>query len=90
LNDFHTSRTISAVMRSRSVESSVILSVGYDATRQILKVRFRNGRTYYYLRVPASDHRALLAAPSIGKYLNENIKPRYKAVSERDLRRAIG
>ena len=74
-------------MRTRPVDSSVILSVGYDQARHVLKVRFRNGRTYYYLAVPGNVYRSLIAAPSMGKYLNEVIKPSYRAVAERELAR---
>ena len=73
-------------MRSQRVDSSVILSVGYDEARRVLKDRFRNGRTYYYMVVPAQAYEEL-TAPSIGKYLNEEIKPHYRVVAERDLLR---
>jgi len=76
-------------VQSQRVDSSVILSVGYDQRRKILKIRFRNGRTYYYLSVPAEIHHNLLTAPSIGKYLNEVIKPTYRVIPERDLLRAL-
>ena len=67
-------------MRSQRVDSSVALTVGYDDQRHVLKVRFRNGRAYYYLGVPPAVYRSLLAAPSLGRYLNEVIKPAYRAV----------
>ena len=73
-------------MLSKRVDSSVIQSIGYDEQRHLLKVRFHSGRTYYYLDVAPSAHRALLAAPSIGGYFNEVIKPAHRAVRERDLR----
>ena len=60
----------------------MLLSVGYDEPRRILKIRFRSGRTYYYLDVPPAVHRDLLAAPSIGKYFNEVVKPNYRAVRD--------
>ena len=67
-------------MKSHPVDSSVLLTVGYDGERRLLKVRFRNGRTYYYVDVPEPAHRELLEAESKGKYLNEVIKPNYRAV----------
>jgi KTSC domain len=67
-------------MHSQRVDSSVALTVGYDDRRCVLKVRYRNGRVYYYLGVPPAAYRELLAAPSLGKYLNEAIKPAYRAV----------
>ncbi|MBV8518447.1 MAG: KTSC domain-containing protein [Acidobacteria bacterium] len=71
-------------MESQLVDSSVLLSVGYDAERSVLKVRFRNGRLYFYLDVPRAVYERLMAAPSIGKYLNETIKPTYRAVRVRE------
>lgn len=76
-------------MQSKTVDSSVLLSVGYDTARRVLKVRFRNGRTYYYLDVSPASHRALLSAPSIGKYFNEVIKPAHRAVRARDVAAAV-
>ena len=54
--------------------------MGYDIARHLLKVRFRNGRTYYYLDVPRETYRRLMTAESLGKFINEEIKPKYKAV----------
>jgi hypothetical protein len=71
-------------MQSQRVDSSAILTVGYDDAHHVLKVRFRNGRTYYYLAVPPAIHRRLLRSPSMGKYLNEVIKPAYRAVRVRE------
>lgn len=67
-------------MRSQLVESSVLLSVGYDEPRRVLKVRFRNGREYYYLAVSPAEYQSLVEAPSMGKYFNEVIKPNHRAV----------
>jgi hypothetical protein len=71
------------MMRSEIVDSSVIMSIGYDAQRRLLKVRFRNGRVYWYLDVPATTYRSLMTAASIGKYFNENVKPNHRAVRAR-------
>jgi hypothetical protein len=64
-------------MRETLVDSSVIAMVAYDESNEVLEVRFRNGRTYRYFRVPPEEHEALLAADSIGRYFNEVIKPKY-------------
>ena len=42
-----------------------------------LYVSFRNGTVYRYFQVPSSVHRALLSAPSIGRYFNETVRDRY-------------
>ncbi|MDQ3280190.1 MAG: KTSC domain-containing protein [Acidobacteriota bacterium] len=72
-----------ATIRSKAVDSSVLATVGYDKQRRVLKVRFRNGRIYYYLDVSPAEHAALLASTSIGKYFNEVIKPQHRAVRVR-------
>jgi hypothetical protein len=43
-----------------------------------LELEYRNsGRVYDYLGVPPGVHDALLAAESIGRFVNHEIKPRY-------------
>ncbi|HYH06157.1 MAG TPA: KTSC domain-containing protein [Thermoanaerobaculia bacterium] len=66
-------------MRTQRVSSSVVVAVGYDAPRRILEVTFRNGRTYYYVNVPPAVYRSFMSAESIGTFLNEVIKPKYRA-----------
>jgi len=61
------------------VQSSSVTSVGYDPAQSELGTEFSNGRIYRYLHVPAAACRLLLQAPSIGKYVNRVIKPRFEA-----------
>ena len=67
-------------MQRKSVDSSVIAEVGYDASSAILEVLFHTGRTYQYFRVPPSEHQNLLNAKSIGGYFNRKIRTRYRGV----------
>lgn len=60
-------------MLRQVVESQIVHSVGYDAESGTLEVQFRNGWIYRYDDVPEFVHRALLAAPSHGKYLKRHI-----------------
>jgi KTSC domain len=60
-----------------AVESSSLAAVGFDASVNELTVSFRNGTVYRYFQVPSSVHRALLAAPSIGRTFNETVRDRY-------------
>jgi hypothetical protein len=62
------------------VESRSVVSVGYDPVAARLEVEFQGGRVYQYLHVPAAAYRLLLKAPSIGQFVNREIKPRFKAV----------
>jgi hypothetical protein len=43
-----------------------------------LEVEFKNGAIYQYFDVPESAHVELMTAPSIGKYINEQIKNSYR------------
>jgi hypothetical protein len=64
------------------VESSSIVSVGYDEERRVLEVMYTGGRVYHYLNVPSALVLALLEAKSKGRFLNDQIKPNfdYRAV----------
>lgn len=66
-------------MRRRSVESSAVESVGYDAGRRTLEVEYTGGAVYRYLDVPPRVHEQLLHEQSIGGYVNRRIKPYHRA-----------
>ncbi len=63
--------------RMQPVESSSVDAVGFDAVRNELTIRFVSGGTYVYAMVPRAVFEALLGAESIGRFVNEHIKPRY-------------
>jgi hypothetical protein len=67
-------------MRRKAVSSSVVASVGYDAESWTLEVEFHSGEVYRYLDVPEFDVARLMRADSMGRFLNDWIKPRYKFV----------
>ena len=58
------------------VESSNIISVGYDETTSSMYVNYPSG-TYKYDRVEKSVYESLLTSPSKGRFMNENIKGQY-------------
>jgi hypothetical protein len=62
----------------------VIAAVGYDLQTQTLEVEFHSGDVYQYLDVSELDARRLLHAESMGRVLNERIKPRYKVIEITD------
>jgi hypothetical protein len=66
-------------MERHPVDSSSILSVGYDEAAHELEIEFSGGRVYRYQSVPAQAYRLLLRAPSVGEYVNHVIKPRFSA-----------
>jgi hypothetical protein len=63
--------------RMQPVQSSSVDAVGFDPARNELTIRFVSGDSYVYGMVPSAVVDALLAADSIGRFVNERIKPRY-------------
>lgn len=61
-------------MNRRRVVSSNVAEVGYDPTTKTLEVAFLNGGVYQYLDIPGPLYHDLIAAPSIGRYLNAHVK----------------
>lgn len=51
--------------------------VGYDAPRRRLEVQFKGGGVYAYLDVTPDEYGELLAAESIGEFVNAHIKPHH-------------
>jgi hypothetical protein len=62
----------------RTVPSSVIESIDYDAAAARLFVTFNGGRIYGYDDVPAAAYEAFAAAESKGTFFNAEIKDRYR------------
>lgn len=60
------------------VESSAVRSVGYDTKRRVLEVEVAGGAVYEYLDVPPREYFALVAADSVGRYYNQQIKESYE------------
>ena len=65
--------------RMRPVDSTSVAAVGYDEDRHELWVQFVGGETYVYSMVPASLYRELLAAESMGRFVNARIRSTYPA-----------
>ena len=59
------------------IGSSNVDSIGYDATEQVLRVKFIRGDVYDYKDVPAIEFEQFKSASSVGKYLAQNIKGKY-------------
>lgn len=60
------------------VESSDIISIGYDAPIKILEVEFHGGRIYQYRNVDQDIYDQLMHADSHGQYFNTFIHGRYR------------
>ena len=64
-------------MDLRPVSSSNIDQVGYDPSTETMQVVFQNGSVYEYRGVPQGEYDAFISAPSLGSYLNRNIRNNY-------------
>lgn len=59
------------------VQSSNLVSVGYDAAAAVLEIEFQTGKVYRYHHVPADIYQGLMSARSKGEYLHDNVLNRY-------------
>lgn len=62
-------------MKREHVDSSAMLSVGYDSRKHVLEIEFPAHTVYDYLDVPEFKFIALMNAESKGDYYNRAIKP---------------
>jgi len=60
-------------MKRLRLTSSMIASAGYDPTKRVLEIEFASGDVYQYLDVPEEEYKALLVAPSIGRFFHARI-----------------
>lgn len=59
------------------VSSSNIDAIGYREDIQTLRVQFKNGSLYEYYNLPVIEFENFKNSPSLGSYLNYQIKNRY-------------
>jgi hypothetical protein len=67
----------------QKVVSSVLSSIGYDPVSMTLEIEFHSGAVYRYLEVPRTAYQQLLAAPSLGRHFNAEIRDRYRTEHRR-------
>lgn len=65
-------------MQRTLVESSTMVSVGYDPDSETLEIEFVNGHLYQYFDVPPTLFEELLGSDSAGGYLNAAIRGHYR------------
>ena len=63
-------------MERTTVQSSNIISIGYDPNSSTLEIEFKNG-IYQYFGVPQNVFDDLINAGSKGTYFSQNIKNTY-------------
>ena len=64
-------------MEREPVSSSNIAAVGYDADTATLEVEFLKSGIYQYYNVPEFLYEQMMAAGSVGKFFNAEIKHAY-------------
>ncbi len=67
-------------MNREAVESSNLVSVGYDGDMATLEIEFKGNSIYQYFDVPEMVHRGLMHADSKGGYFHANIRDSYRYV----------
>lgn len=65
-------------MQRITVDSSDIISIGYDPKQRLLEVEFNGGRIYQYQDVAPEVHKHFMHADSFGSYFNAHINNRYR------------
>lgn len=65
-------------MEMKPVNSSNIAAVGYDAGQKVLAVQFKGGGMYHYKGVPQDLADKFVTAESMGRFLNQIIKPAFE------------
>ena len=65
-------------MKRTSVNSSNLMSVGYDSKSLTLEIEFHGGSVYQYFDVPEHEHQEVMQAGSHGTYFNANIRNDYR------------
>lgn len=64
-------------MERKSVNSSNLSSIGYDAENEILEIEFNHGGIYQYSNLPEGVYDNLMNASSHGVYFSANIRDKY-------------
>jgi hypothetical protein len=59
------------------VNSSNIITVGYDPKEQTLEVEFQSGKVYQYYQVPEDVYQELMSASSKGQFFHDNVMNQY-------------
>jgi two-component system, cell cycle response regulator DivK len=82
---------VGALLKEREqmpeVNSSAVDRVEYEDGSGTLHIWYSGGDRYSYFEVPREAYEALLAAGSIGAFVNKEIKPRYRYEIEERRRR---
>lgn len=70
-------------MERHFVDSSMILSIGYDSSSSTLEIEFKDGAVWNYPSFPEYLWHEFCAAESKGKFFHQNIKRQYTSMGYR-------
>ncbi len=56
------------------VQSSDVMSIGYDEDTMTMEIEFHTGSVYLYFDVPKDFYMELISASSIGEFVNRVLK----------------
>ncbi len=65
-------------MEMMRVISSAISAIGYNPQTRRMKIRFKQGATYKFCRVPEHVFQKFLNATSKGTYYNNYVRDKYQ------------
>lgn len=65
-------------MQRVPVDSSDIVSIGYDARNRVLEIEFGGGRIYQYTDVPSDVHERFMRADSFGGFFNSFVNGHFR------------
>ncbi len=65
-------------IKREPVQSSVIASAGYDASRRLLELEFHSWAIYRYFEVAEEVFRNFLSAESKGHFFGSNIRNKFR------------
>lgn len=60
------------------VSSDAISAIGYDSGTMRMSIRFKDGKTYDYCRVPVHIFESFMSSSSKGRYYQNHIRDRYR------------
>ena len=63
-----------ALMQREKVDSSQIVSIGYEPETQKLEIEFKTRSVYEYANVEPEVYAELMSAESIGRFFGQKIK----------------
>ena len=66
-------------MKWVALDSKMLSATAYDASKQVLYLRFRNtGHVYRYFEFAAADNQAFISAESKGRFFRLNIRDHFR------------